>query len=645
MYPSRRIRNCRRVPSPAAFVLWACVLSLGVACNSRERPQRAAEPPASFRSLAELQPADLPGPVEAPEWEAPTVLAPSEDQPEKSAQGERLAEATSVAPSSIIDLQKFRTQESLALPRGIGASRLELLNLNPNINRWLILRVTSLRGDSVAYHLENVAPQSQQIHLAPEDRAGLRILVGDEVLDCPLFGSEGRDELARAAASGEIFAPLCQGHVYLRNSTEGHKTSVEWATDFLRNYVWGGEAITVLVRDTFFNDAYLSTSEVVSGGAGSPQRVRPAGAPLRPRIDPAYDGFYLSPDELGIQIVTPGKQVLVGRWYPARDLRGIFVSAVQPRLVADVEAAFSGGGRLNRLDEVEASAMVYLVAFDLDQFELEFALGTEHPALTWSTRIPESLRNDALPGPDGIGNAEPLVRTGKISPLAARRVAATFIGGFKRYHGAFRYGDLALRNQGTHYGFMESGTVFSRLQPGLATLLVLEDGAVQLETWSDQDDSLLRHVRHARQNGLPLVERDAESGRPRPGRLVSEARLGNWSGSVDGRYRTVRSGVCLQGSEAGRFLIYGFFSSATAPVLARVFQAYQCSYAMLLDINALEHTYAAVYRRGPEGLEVEELIKGMNVLEKSSQGKIIPRFVGYADNRDFFYLLRKEPSS
>ena len=75
--------------------------------------------------------------------------------------------------------------------------------------------------------------------------------------------------------------------------------------------------------------------------------------------------------------------------------------------------------------------------------------------------------------------------------------------------------------------------------------------------------------------------------------------------------------------------------------MARVFQAAGCSYAMQLDINAVEHTYLAVYR--PEGptLLTEHLINGMSVVDGSKDGKPLPRFVGVADNRDFFYLLRR----
>jgi hypothetical protein len=76
--------------------------------------------------------------------------------------------------------------------------------------------------------------------------------------------------------------------------------------------------------------------------------------------------------------------------------------------------------------------------------------------------------------------------------------------------------------------------------------------------------------------------------------------------------------------------------------MARVFQAYRADYGMLLDMNALEHTYLAVYRRSGPQMFVDHLIKGMSALEKSSSGEVIPRFRGYADNRDFFYVMRRQ---
>jgi hypothetical protein len=148
-------------------------------------------------------------------------------------------------------------------------------------------------------------------------------------------------------------------------------------------------------------------------------------------------------------------------------------------------------------------------------------------------------------------------------------------------------------------------------------------------------------VRFARQNGVPLIERDAASGRSEPGALVTEWGAGNWSGSEDKRLRTLRAGLCLQEYQERRFLVYGYFSTATPSAMATVFQGYGCRYAMLLDMNALEHTYLALYHRKDARLLIQHLIEGMSVLDKTSGGQHLPRFVSFPDNRDFFYLLRR----
>jgi hypothetical protein len=237
---------------------------------------------------------------------------------------------------------------------------------------------------------------------------------------------------------------------------------------------------------------------------------------------------------------------------------------------------------------------------------------------------------------------EPLVNTGIIHPADIQRIAGTFIGGFKRYHGAFKYGELALKNSGSHYGFIENGVVMSKLQPGLSTALVFVDGTVALKTWTKEDNAILHKIRHARQNGVAIIEYDETARVSKPGSLVKRWGPGNWSGSAKGEFRSLRAGLAIQEQKGSRFLIYGYFSSATPSAMARIFQAYGCQYAMHLDMNALEHTYLAVYRDQESQLLPEHLIKGMDVLDKSNDEQVIPRFVGYADNRDFFYLLRKQ---
>ena len=193
-------------------------------------------------------------------------------------------------------------------------------------------------------------------------------------------------------------------------------------------------------------------------------------------------------------------------------------------------------------------------AFDLDRFEVAYSRGTSYPGVGWSDRVTAKMKNTALPGPDGIGSVAPLISTGLIAPEDGRRTVATFTGGFKRSHGAFRYGDLSLRNHGSHYGFIENGVVFSKLQPGLATILMLNDGSLEMKTWTEADDRRLAQIRYARQNGVPLAEFDPASQTTLPGHLVTKWGPGNWSGSEDDRLRTIRGGAALQESHPQRHM-------------------------------------------------------------------------------------------
>ncbi len=250
---------------------------------------------------------------------------------------------------------------------------------------------------------------------------------------------------------------------------------------------------------------------------------------------------------LGIDLGVRNGALFIGQWNAAAGLDGIYVSVAQPAALA------AGAARARALDPIEAEALAFLVAFDLSAFDLGFALGTEHPRLGWSAHMRDDLHDARLPGPDGFDNAAPLVRTGMLSPALQARTAATFTGGFKREHGAFRFGPLAAVNLGSHYGFIEQGVVFSTLLPGLSTLYVLDDGSVGMKTWQRDDDRLLGQIRHARQNGVPLLERAAAGGPPAVGNLVDQWGPGNWSGSADEKLRTLRAGACMIES-AGRAL-------------------------------------------------------------------------------------------
>ena len=542
---------------------------------------------------------------------------------------------------SVVELQQFRELTRLSIDGRAGGPVASLIDLSPQIGTWYLLRLETPNGPSATYHLEN--PSGARLRLDPAYRSGIVVeRVGSESTErflCELWPAGTAAPLAAARESGLAYAPLCGGMLYLRNAVEGHRTPKERVVDLLRDHVWQGEEITVLIRDLFYQDANLATSSLAIAPVKPPPES--PSSPARPLVSPAAFDRLLVPVDLEIGLEGgAGGRVAVGRWYPAQDNPGIFVTTLRPDLVSP-EVIEEQKRRVAVLDPVESAALVYLVAFDLQQFDLGFRLGTDHPRVGWSDMVVPEVRDDALTGPDGIETIEPLVRTGMLSPTERSRVAATFTGGFKRTHGAFRWSNLAVTDHGSHYGFVENGVVLSKLQRGLATVVVFDDGRVDLRTWTEQDDAELPRIRHARQNGVAILERDAGSGRTVAGSRVRDWGSGNWSGSADRKLRTLRAGLCLQEAQGKQFLLYGYFSSATPSSMARVFQASGCRYAMLLDMNALEHTYMAVYRMQGARLLTQHLIDGMGVVDGSRDGKPLPRFVSIADNRDFFYLLRR----
>jgi hypothetical protein len=546
------------------------------------------------------------------------------------------------APKTIVDLQPFRQTTGIEFQMAGEWGRATLVNLNPQINAWFLLTLWRPGAPgATSYHLENPSPATQRLALSEAYPYGIRISAAGRSTDCELWPAGQTMELQQALQTDLPYAPLCADSLYLRNPVAGKYTHLERVTNFLRDHVRGGDQIVGFVRKQFFSDAFIETDLRPRGGQ-SPEA--PAASPHKPRSAPIAQAFTAQsvvPEHLGIDIGQAAGGVAMGQWYPVRDAPGIFVSAVRPQAI---DTANSSGGRVNpaAVDSVEANALDYMVALDLAQFDLGFALGTDHPRVGWSPRALESVRNPRLPGPDGIGSVAPLVVNGMVNPQTVERTAAAFAGGFKREHGAFRHGPLAQQNYGTHYGFIEQGVVFSKLQPDLATLWVDEAGEVRMQTWTMGDASLLPHIKYARQNGVPLIEYDEKTRVSSPGALVDSWGPGNWSGSEDERLRTLRAGVCLQEAGGERFLIYGYFSTATPRVMARVFQAYGCRYAMHLDMNALEHTYFAVYTHNNGRIVVEHLIEGMAEVDRKGGDELAPRFLSFPDDRDFFYLTRRK---
>jgi hypothetical protein len=543
------------------------------------------------------------------------------------------------APKTIVELQPFRSTASAEFQMPGDRGLATLINLNPRVNAWFLLTLRfGAAGRSLSYHMENPRPDAQLLALSAHED-GVRIAVDGRDMECELWPDGQVSALQQAQRSELPYAPLCGDRLYLRNAVAGTYTHLERVTNFLRDHVWGGEQIVGFVKQEFFADAFLEKGE--AGRAAMPQaRTASAGAPPPPQIDATFAQRTAVPEHLGIDVGQGPSGLLLGQWYAIRDSAGMFISVIQPEAIG-TPVSRQETRSVNELDAVESAALDYMVAIDLSQFELGFVLGTDHPRVEWSERVLESARNPKLLGPDGIGSVAPLVVNGMVNPPTVERAAAAFAGGFKREHGAFRSGALALKNHGSHYGFIEQGVIFSKLQPGLATIFVDDTGAVQMKTWAPADDAALSHIKYARQNGVPLIEYDEKTATSLPGPLVNSWGAGNWSGSSEEHLRTLRAGACLLASGPRRFLVYGYFSTATPSAMARVFQAYGCRYAMHLDMNALEHTYFAVYSHKNGRIAVQHLIDGMAEVDRKGGDELAPRFLSFPDDRDFFYLTRK----
>jgi len=535
-----------------------------------------------------------------------------------------------VASKTILELQPFRQTQTA---QGSDGTRYELVALNPEINTWFLLTVSSegFWSSTRQFHLELADPEHTSLSL--EAGAEPALVIGGEATDmrcAPWSGSS--PELDDAQYQGLPYAPICDERLYLRNEVRGNQTNREAVAEFLRDHVVFGESLVGLIKGTFYEDAFMNSSPVIVGAdAGATvEALGQANLDSTP-VFQTYFNFELEGAENG--------RVQAGSWYEVRDIPGVYASAMQPGMISS--EILNRPGETHGLDGVERRADVYMVAFDLEQFELGFEPGTEHPRLEWSPR-PSAVRNWRIPGPDGIDTAAPVVRTGMLSPSKTDRVVATFASGFKRSHGAFRASQMATTNNGHHYGFISEGVIFSKLHPNLATIFVLDDGTIQMRSWTEADNALLPRIRYARQNGVPLIEPDPDTGEGVPGANVRSWLGGNWSGSAEAELRTLRGGACMRTVAGRQFLIYAYFSTATPSGMARTFQAYGCDYAMLLDMNSQEHTYMAVYTQENGDVVPHHIVSGMAAIDsKRRDGTPIPRFVGFPDNRDFIYLLRK----
>jgi hypothetical protein len=295
-----------------------------------------------------------------------------------------------------------------------------LINLNTDFNSWYLLEVT-WPGETAgtSFHLENVQPGKFKITVDKSFMDGLIIMDGITAHRCPLWNSAD-SELRKAKGIAKTFVPICGGRVYVRNETEGTETTQEFVADLLRKHVWGGEKITGLVKDYLYKDKFLITSKTSEMHGETPPptpEFKNNPHPKNATIAKEHENVAIEAKDLGIVLADADPKSLgVGRWYPTKASKHAFVSVIQPKFI-DKSIFTTYPKRVRPLDSVENSALIYLIAFHLRQYDIGFSMGTMHPSLEWSDRAPDKLRESKEPGPDGISHSSWLVRLLRVKHL------------------------------------------------------------------------------------------------------------------------------------------------------------------------------------------------------------------------------------
>ena len=303
-------------------------------------------------------------------------------------------------PKTVFELQQFRQTSSIHIRSAGGREGSEtLINLNPTVNAWYVLEVTWNGGSEVGYHFENPARLSRKLVLDEKFPLGIVIEEGQDRYHCSFFGGTPANVLEQAAKSQSIFAPLCENRLYLRNPAKGQRTALEGATKFLRNQVWGGEKVIVLFHH-LMEDTHRETGKIrtEAPATGDERRGNSANLPMPALIDPQYADRVIASGNLGISAEDQERAGLrPGSWYPASGNVGVYVSLLQPDFV-DPRILQSYKKSVSSLDRTEVSSLCYLVAFDLDHFDLSFEFGTDFPGVGWSEHIPQRMRDPSFRG-------------------------------------------------------------------------------------------------------------------------------------------------------------------------------------------------------------------------------------------------------
>lgn len=500
-----------------------------------------------------------------------------------------------------------------------------LINLNPNANRWFVFEIKQPR--QLRFHLEN-ADIKTNVAL---DFDGFRFSAPNRgEYSCKLWDAKGITEFESQAVteSNLPFVPFCEGRLYLRLQKQSKTvlTNTEWATEILRKTSVGEQVINALkpvIVDLESETASGSKDQkklhLVEDLAKDKNPDYPSSAKMR-----SGELILAGENDLGISIANDEKNIRYGLWYPASLAQHTYISLFTPRLV-DPKSLQDQESALYEIEPGEEDKLIYLIAYDLTHYTIEYVIGTEQPGINTEDDTYGSL----------VDLRKSLVPIGSIPPYDLKNSIGVFIGGFKQRHSFFRAGPL----KGKSYGYIQAGVELAPMDSGIATILAKTDGTVDIIDWPEDEreqQNLRSKVLSARQNGATLLKDS------KVGELVKDWRGGNWSADANGLRRSLRSGVCVaENSEKHPFLIFMAFTLATPSTMARVMDAYHCKSGMHLDMNALMYLHNALFNLKDDGnLTVEYLSKEMLY----PPGLKLHRFIQDNNYRDFFYVRTRKPT-
>jgi hypothetical protein len=403
-------------------------------------------------------------------------------------------------------------------------------------------------------------------------------------------------------------AKVLQGPARAARVSVPRRNFISWAVDTVRNFSFvGAERIAWLEHLVF---GVVDKARRMSGSQVSLADIK---------------------DEMDLPVIRR-KTVKISGWPPPR-LRpilpnpmkgeGRWVEVEGPFLRTDPARPSYLAATFVRPDRERLFSRLYLIAWDPRRLDMRMVAGLRNPTSATGLRGPGIIPRD---------------------PKLLKRLVAAFNGGFQSTHGDF--------------GMMVDRKVYAAARPYAATVARLADGSTAFGTW----DGELPYGKHPawissfRQNLTPMVE----DGKYNPWKR------GSWGGGTGyftgkgAKAHTWRSGLCLHKSG---FVMYVLGNPIDGPGLGKAMTKVGCDYGMELDINVTHVGLEYLHVLGPDekdppGAERFRTqryfskkgdwpgVKGfryfMRVAIRGTGNMPFPRWTGRADEREFFYLLKRE---